>query len=169
MSSILDFLFGKKGKIEQLPTISPQQQELLNKMLSGTSGLIPGAFSSLGEMLSEGPSPWEQSAKRQFSEEIIPQIAERFSSIGEGAQRSSAFGQQLGQAGAGLAERLGAMRAGERQNSLNTLFSLLQSGLGQRTFGYREQAPQPGFAQNILSSLGGIGGGIFGNWLSGGR
>ena len=164
--SLSNFLFGKKPKIDQLPTMNPEQQKLLDQLLSGVGGILPGGLGAIGQMLSGEEAPWEASAKRQFGEEIIPNIAERFSGMGEGAQQSSAFGQQLGAAGAGLAERLGAMRAGERQTGLQSLFNLLGQGLGQRGFQTTIQPGTSGFMQGIAPFLGKgigtfLGGGLF--------
>lgn len=54
-----------------------------------------------------GPIAQEQT--RQFQQQTVPGLAERFTSAG--GQRSSAFRQQLGQAGSDLASRLAALQA----------------------------------------------------------
>jgi len=168
MSFLKDFLFGTKGSTEQLPTMNPQQLQMLSQWLGGVSGQLPGAFDQLGQMIGgQQEAPWEQAAKRQFSEQTVPQLADLFSGIGEGAQHSSAFGQQLSSAGASLAERLAAGRQAERQQGLQSLFNLLQGAVQQRPFGYREEQGQPGFLNNIVNTIGQLGGYGLGSGLLG--
>ena len=62
----------------------------------------------------------------QFHQQILPGISERFTGLGAGSQRSSAFAQQVGAAGAGLAGRLASMR---QQQMNQFLPMLLQAGL----------------------------------------
>ena len=165
---IFDFLFGKKGQTERLPTMDPQQQQMWNQFLSQMGSLGPDAFGALGQMLSGEEAPWEQAAKTQFEQEIVPGIAERFSSLGEGAQGSSAFGQQLGQAGAGLAERLAAMRGQERQYGLGLYGQLMGQGLGTRGFENMYRPGTQGFlggaAQGLFGGFGSALGNRMGNW-----
>ena len=138
--ALFDFLFGKKEKTQQLPTINPQQQQLLQQMLRGGGGVeqnpIYGqAMSLLQGILSgqdQGGAALEVPAMRQFQEQIIPGIAERFSSLGAGAQSSSAFQQALGGAGSGLAERLAAMRSERQQGALGQALPYAQAPFQQK-------------------------------------
>lgn len=57
----------------------------------------------------QGFDPYEQYARRMFSQEIVPGIAERFTAGNNRA--NSAFQGALGQAGSDLAARLGVARA----------------------------------------------------------
>lgn len=110
------------------------------------------------DILGGDTSAFEAPLMRQFNEQIVPGIAERFSSAG--GQRSSAFGQQLGAAGAGLAENLGALRGNLKNQAAGGLLSSLQGlgGLGtQNTF---ENIFRPG-TSGFLGQLGqGLGQGI---------
>jgi hypothetical protein len=95
-------------------------------------------------------------ARREFFEQTVPGIAERFA--GEGGLSSSAFQQALGQAGAGLSERLTAMREQLRPQTLSALQGFGQMGMGTKPFGYQTTAAQPGFLQSMLgSTIGGLG------------
>lgn len=71
------------------------QEAVLAQLLAGLQG---GAFDF---------SPFEEKARRDFSQKTLPSIAERFSQLG--AQRSSAFPQALSQAGADLEANLAAL------------------------------------------------------------
>lgn len=149
-------LGGKREKTQQFQRYTPQQQDVLNQLLSAGSQSIPQQTQFLQSLLSPG-SEAEQAfaapAFREFNEKIIPSIAERFTrDFGEGSGRSSAFGQQLGQAGAGLAENLAALRAQLAFQGIGGLQNLLGTGLSQQ-FDTVQRAAQPGlfgiFAQGL--------------------
>lgn len=155
--AFLDFLFGKEEKTEQLPRFTPQQEQAMGSLLGGAQQQLPQIFEYLQSILSQNPEAMKQfeaPAMRQFEEQIIPTIAERFSGLD--AQKSSAFGQQLGQAGAGLSENLAAQRAGMSQQAISQLQSLLGGGLQpQFETMFRPQT------QGLLGQLlGGLGGGL---------
>lgn len=121
--------FGKPQKFEQLPTYSPGQQNIQSQLQQGLGGNIGSIFEYLQNMLSgnsQGQSANEARARRDFSEQTLPGIAERFTgTFGEGSQRSNAFGQQLGQAGAALEENLAANRDQSQMQALQQLMQLL--------------------------------------------
>ena len=128
--AFMDFLFGDKEKTEQFDRFTPSQQTSLDQILGGASGQLPQAFQFLSQILGQSPEMMEKfqaPARRAFNEKTVPSIAERFT--GMGAQKSSAFGQQLGQAGAGLEEALSAQRSGLGFQGLTQLQGLLGQGL----------------------------------------
>jgi hypothetical protein len=90
-----------------------------------------------------------QQLMNQFNQQIVPGLAERFS--GAGGQRSSAFGQQLGSAGADLATALGAL---QEQNQLREA-ELNQGRLGQLG-GYLTGQQQLGLGAQRLAQEGTI-------------
>ena len=55
--------------------------------------------------------PIEARARRQFAQETLPSIAERFTALTGGGQRAGAFERQKAQAGSELEENLAALRA----------------------------------------------------------
>lgn len=130
MAGFLDFLFGKGEKTQQFQRFTPQQQEVFGQLMGGASGQLPQAFEFLNNILSGDPeaiAKFEAPTRRAFEEQTIPSIAERFT--GQGAQKSSAFGQQLGQAGQALEEGLAAQRSQLGFKALSQLQQLLGSGL----------------------------------------
>lgn len=184
MSGLSDAMFGTKGKLKKFETLSGSQKKALNKILGkidysslelGKNKLYQQGQSFLQGLLQPGAldklyGQLESPMMRQFQEEIIPGIAERFSGLG--AQSSSAFTQSLSQAGAGLQEKLSALRGqltqqgvqqqlqaaqmglGYAQAPASLATNLAQLGLGTQAFGYQNIAAQPGFLQNFLGSLG---------------
>ena len=148
---------GTPGRIEALPTMAPEQQALLGQLaggLGGQGGPLAGGLQNLQQMLSGGAGAFEAPAMRQFQEQIVPGIAERFTGMGAGAQQSSAFGQQLGQAGAGLAEQLAMQRSGMQERGMGQLMSLLGLGMGTSPFQYQQIPGQQGALSGLLGGLG---------------
>lgn len=174
--AFLDFIFGKKGKAKELPLYSPEQSQAMGQLLQLGQRQLPGIEEFLGSLIQPGSAEdrYSAPAMREFFESIIPGIAERFT--GQGAQMSSAFGQQLGGAGAGLAERLAqfSQQADLQQNqqglqAISQLLNLMQGGLGRQM----EQLYKPGsagllggLAPAIGLGIGGPLGGAIGGGLS---
>jgi hypothetical protein len=140
---------SKRPRLKQISTLNPQQQQLQTQ-----AGNL--AFEGLKNPTT-GFQPIEQQAREQFQTSTIPSLAERFTSMGSGGQRSSAFQGALGQAGAGLEGNLAALRSeyGLRQQGLS------QNLLGQAlhpNFENYYQPNSPGFLESSLGSLAGAGG-----------
>ncbi len=127
---------------ERFSTLSPQQSDI---------------FSQLQEMLAPRAAGQEDTSRftapfmRQFQEETVPGLAERFSGLGAGAQSSSAFQQSLGGAAAGLQENLASIGAGREDKALQQLMNLL----GIDTEGMVQKS-MPFWKQLLLSLTGGI-------------
>jgi hypothetical protein len=144
VASGLGSLFKSKPKTQQVPRFNPQQTGIIN---------------NLAQQGSEN-SNWqgqEQQARRNFSTNTIPGLAERFTAAqGGGAQRSSAFQGALGNAGSDLEAQLAGMRG---------QFGLQQLGLGlQPTFDSRFVPAQDNW---LSGALGGFGNGLSGAGLTG--
>lgn len=152
---------NKPGKFSQVPTMSPQQQQVLSQlleMLGGEGELGQGAgegLSQLRELMDPSSAAQQRFADpymKQFEQQTVPGIAERFAGAGAqgGALSSSGFGQALGGAGADLQSQLAGMKSqlqrGSAQDILGQFQSLLSQGLGAQPFGYKYQPPSGGFA-----------------------
>lgn len=178
MVRLSDIFLGRRDKLQQMPTMTPEQQQALSRVLTQgleTNPLYQQGSSYLQQLLSGSPeafSAFEAPYMRQFQEEIIPSIAERFGGIG--GLSSSGFQQTLGRAGSGLQEQLAALRSGLQQQAAQTAlpysqapYSNLLSALGARPF---ENVYRPG-GSGLLGALApGLGMGIgasFGNQLGG--
>ena len=168
MSTLSQFLFGRPGRFEQIPTVTPEQQRMLSQILEGVGVPLGAGLENLQMLLSGRPEAFQAfqaPAMREFREQIVPEIAERFTGLG--AQRSSVFPQQLGAAAAGLEERLTGQRASLQSQALQQLMSLLGIGL-QPQFQTMQIPAQEGLLQPGIRGLGGILGGIGGTALTGG-
>jgi hypothetical protein len=137
---------GKEGKFKQKP-MSDQEQQIMQYLLgSGLQGL---------QNPYEGFQPIQDYATNQFNTDIIPGLAERFSSFGGsgGGQRSSAFQGALGQAGAGLAQNLALLKSQYGQQNQQNSLQRLQMGLGQQQQGQYYRPSETGFGENILDNF----------------
>lgn len=171
------FFSGTPESFEQVPTVTPGQQGLLQQLLSllggqggqgGQGGLLSQGLGQLGQGLQEfapGKSPMEQMAMRQFREQQIPELSEMFAGMNAGS--SSGFQQQLGQAAGGLAENMAGMRQQQQQSSLQSLMSLLNPALGTQTFATGMKQRQPGILEQLAPLLGSAVGGATPNLIKG--
>ena len=155
MMGLASFLFGKRRRTQQMPTVSPQQSSAMNQILQQA---LAGLQQQPQQMQSFDFQPIAEQARKQFSEGTIPSLAERFTSLGGGAQRSSAFQSALGRAGSDLdtnlaalqsqygleGQKLGLQQRGQLQNLL---------GLALRPQFENVLSPSsPGLLQSLLSS-----------------
>ena len=139
---------------EKFNLLSDPQQQIFQALLQ----------SLLGQLRGEGKSALEAPILRQFQENIIPGLAERFAGLGAGGQSSSAFQQALGASTADLGERLGAISAQQQQGALSGLQGLLgfpTEGLVQKSKPWWQDL-LGNLAGGIGSSLGGLGTGGLG-------
>lgn len=159
-----------------LSTLSKPQSRVLEQLLGSLGGTPPNIQQSplfqsgssyLSSLLSGNPeatAAFEAPYLRQFNEQIVPGLAERFAGMGAGAQSSSAFNQALGAAGAGLQENLASLREGLRFQAVPQALGFAQQpvanyqglaglGLGTQARGYVPR--QKPFWQELLLGLGG--------------
>ena len=156
MDRIFKMIGGTPEQIQQVPRFTQPQQDIFSQLQTGVAGALPPGFEHILAMLTQDPQAakqFEAPAMRQFEEQILPTIAERFTgTLGEGAQRSSAFGQQLGAAGAGLSERLQAQRGERSGPAMQQLLQILGIGLTPQ----HESILRPRQPGLVETGLGGI-------------
>ena len=163
----MSFFLGDPARWEQKSQLAPDQLGLQSQLVQ--AGMFPGAGGAFGEAadyyrgLLGGQGFDEMAAPelRRFQEETIPGIAEQFAGLGSGGTFGSSFRNTMSSAGAGLAERLAAMRQGLRSQGATGLMGIGRMGLTphmenvlmQRRPGFLEQmAP---FAGAALGAFGG--------------
>lgn len=144
----------------EVSTFNPQQQALfeqLAQMLGGLSSQSGGYLQDLLSGNSEAYDRFSAPYMRQFQQEIVPGLAERFAGVG--GLSSSGFQNALGQAGAGLSENLASMREGLRSQIPGQIFSNLQNLLSQNTKAFLPQGPKsrPFWQDLLLGAAGGLG------------
>lgn len=118
---------------------------------------------------------FEAPLQRQFQEQTVPDLANRFASMGSGgAMGSTGFRNQLAREGSNLSTNIAALRGGMQQQGVNqalqygqqpiqNMMQMLQSALQPTQNVY--QGPTAGPLGNIMSSLaGGAAQGFGQNW-----
>ena len=156
MPKVNDFLFGKKGKNKQITTQTPEQQNLLKLITEG----LQGGDSSLSDIFGnfdkgafeEGVS---KPAIKQFQEEILPMIQEKFiagnQALGSGNQRA-----QL-KAGSDLQSKLAQLMYQAQQSHQQNRLQGVNTALGTKAF---ENVYQPGTEGAVQGFVKGAGQGL---------
>lgn len=188
MSSFAQFLFGTDPKFQQLTRLSPEQQQGLSQYGDifrqmgapaslGQSALYGQGSDYLSNLYGQSPEAFERFKApymRQFQQETVPGLAERFGSMGSGggATSSSGFQQALARAGEGLSTNLASQMEGLKANLLPQLLGYAQAPFNQfqQAFGQLQgvnpfeniyQQGTPGFLAPALAGVaGGFGGGF---------
>ena len=157
---------GDKGDKEiRRNLFTENQQGLLNQIIGGLSGEGKGiglGLDYLNDLMQGGEAFDRASAPmmRQFQEQTLPGLSERFA--GSDAMQSSAFGQSLGSAGAGLQENLAALRGQQQQMGLQGLLQMLQPALTKQFDLEVEKGGSSGIGSGLGSILGTAAGAYFG-------
>ncbi len=163
-----DFFLGKSSETVTKPIHTPQQQELLDFILSQMQQQGPQGFQNIQNILGGDEdtfAAFERPARRAFEQQTLPTIAQRFTSqLGEGSQRSSGFQQAKATAGRELEENLMAKRLGLQSGAMDQLMRYLGAATGPVQHEY-VRPRQKGFLEDLAaaaaSGVGGtIGGGI---------
>jgi len=167
LSSVAGGLTDQSG-YKKVSNYDPAQKRIyqqLEQMLQGTPGsqkamgLLEGYLDPNSDQYRDFEAPY----MRQFNEQILPGIAERFSGAGanSGALSSSGFGQALGGAAAGLQSNLAGMKEQIRRQSIGDILQQYQNQiqnrqgyLGLKPFGYQDQGP--GMLSNLFTKFGGM-------------
>lgn len=151
-------LFGDKGKFQQVPRFTPEQQQLQSQLLEGLGQLSPEIFSRLQELLGgddEAFSKFEAPFLRQFERQVLPGIAERFggSAGSHGALSSGGLNQALAQAGTDLSTNLASLRGGLQQQALGQIQGLFGTGF-QPSFESVYRQPRTGLLGGLAQGAG---------------
>jgi hypothetical protein len=122
----------------QVPTKDPRAMELYQQVAQALGPHLGNAVQGIGQLAGGGtPEQWQQleaPALRQY-QQLVGGIGARYSGLGSGgAQKSSAFQNELSGSAADLAERLQGQRMGLQQNALQQLLGLYQNLIGTDTF-----------------------------------
>jgi hypothetical protein len=145
LAGFLGGLFGggKEGGVQQAQNFTPEQQNILKLLLGqGQQGL---------QNPYQGFEGIENYANKQFQQNTIPSLAERFTSLGSNSLSSPAFASQLGAAGSDLATGLGFLRSQYGQQNQQNALAQLALGLSPQ-FENFYSGRQPGFGEELFKS-----------------
>ncbi len=150
-----ELFMGSPEKHENVSTLRPEQEGLYNQAVN--AGMGPGAGGAFGEsadyyrnLLGDNSADFNAFAApqlRQYNQDIVPGISEQFAGMGSGGLSSSGFRNAQVQGATDLSERLGAIRAGLRQQGAQGLQQIGQTGLGNYS---QDRMTQPG-SEGLLS------------------
>lgn len=161
-----DFLTGSPEKHKRVSTLRKEQEPLYKQLTqAGQQEGAGGAFGTAADyyrnLLSDNPADLQAFTapeERKFREDIIPGINEQFAGMGAGGLSSSGFQNATVNAGTDLAERLGAIRAGLRQQGAAGLAGIGQAGLQNFS---QDVMTQPGTQGLLPQALGAAGSSFF--------
>jgi hypothetical protein len=167
---------GKEG--EQKSTYSPQARGTLEDVLKMVNQMKGSADITQNPAYGQGMEyfnslfndpeffrKFEAPARRQFEEEIVPGLANRFASMGSGgALGSTGFRNQLAREGSNLETNLAAMRGGMQANAVPQMLGYAQQpasnwmnmlGIATQPTMNQYQPPTAGGGANFLANMAG--------------
>lgn len=163
------------NKGEQSSTYTPNQQGSIDDILNSIKGMKGGGAQDItqnqnyntGQNWLQGlfndPSFFQQfeaPLQRQFQEQTVPDLANRFAGMGSGGSLgSTAFRNQLGREGSNLSTNIGALRGGMQQQAIPQLLGYSQQPFSNLMSLY-QQALQPTQNQYQPPSAGPFGGAL---------
>lgn len=155
MPTFMETIFGQNP--HQGSSFNKGQQSYMDSLLSQLQGMqgqgditqnqnFQGGSDWLNNLFSNDPEFWnkfEAPIKRQYEEETIPSLANRFASMGSGGSLgSTAFRNQLGREGSNLQTNLSALRGGMQQQGVGQALQYGQQPI-QNMMGFGQQALNP--------------------------
>lgn len=160
VGGITGFFSGSgKNKIKQQSNMTPEQQQgfknYWDNPITGDETYQAGN-QYIKNLLSGNPEAYaafEAPLMRQFQEQTIPGIAERFAGMGTGAGAggSSALYNSLAKAGSDFSTNIAALRGGLQMQALPQALNYAQqpysnamAGFGVNSFQNYQNQPQPG-------------------------
>jgi hypothetical protein len=149
---------SKGGGYDKLPTLTPEQQTMLNQFLGQGGANTNAAAQGFMQFLpgGGGGQAFQDQAKKNFEQSTIPSILNAF---GQGTKGSSSLNQALASGASNLNTDLAAKLA---EMQLQASQGLGYLGLGQAGLGSKDQfayAPrqQPFWQQALLGGIGAAG------------
>lgn len=180
---------GQKDQFKKYDTMSSGQKNIFNQLINmlGGGGQIGQGYQGAMNLQNQYMDPSSQAVNqfadpymRQFEQQTIPGLAERFAGMGAlgGGLSSSGFGQSLSSAGGNLQSQLAALKAGLGQQAAQSLMgqygNMTNQVLGMQPFAYGFQPGSPSIGQSAFSSYAkegfpGMSQGLqdFGKWWNG--
>ena len=134
--------------VDNVFTMDPNQRRLIDMFGQQAQAGMQGMNAGQMRDPSGGFEDYMPQANRQWNEQLAPQMAEGFTRMGSGAQRSGAYPLALGQAYGGFQSDIAgkqAQYAQQRQGQQQNWLDLLQGGALQRPYEplYRQESQTP--------------------------
>lgn len=161
MPKFSQILFGRKAKVKKAKTLTPEQ-EALSKLINEGLTKGTGAFGSLfggfnEEAFKRGVA---DPAMKNFTDNILPQIQERFiagnQALGSGMRRGQLRGAE------NVQSEISKLMYQAQQDAENRKLQGLQTALGTKHFENMYKPEQGGAAQGFVQGVAGGAGNNFG-------
>jgi hypothetical protein len=149
MSSPSGYAAGNQAisgyKTQQLPTMTPQMQQLFQSLLGGAGGGANAGLSHLSGLASGNQSSFEEQEAPAYAafNKTLGQVGSKYSFYN--AQDSSAFQNALAGEGGKLAQNLQGQRSDIRNNAIKDLLGFSNQLLGKNPFENVLQKEDEGF------------------------
>lgn len=131
MPKFSEFFAGKKGKVKQKSTLSPEQEDLMkliNEGLTAGEGPLADLFKGFDEAAFE--KGITQPALKNFQENILPMLQEKF--IAGGQVGGSGMMRAQNKAAVDLQSQLSGLMYNAQQDALKNKLAGVQASLGTR-------------------------------------
>jgi hypothetical protein len=145
MATGYENLFGTEGQSKAFSRFGPQFQQQ-------NDDLLRNILSQLGNN-TKGFEPIENQARQDFQQKTIPTIAERFTTLGNGAISSPAYQAQQYGAGAQFETGLQALKSQYGMQNNNQLMQLLQLLSPEQAYFPGQPGALEGAARGISEGL----------------
>lgn len=171
MSNWFSRLFkGTPAKRENVSNLRPEQEGLYQQLENaakqrGAGGAFGDTADYYRSNLSNDPADFAAFAApqlRQYNEDIVPGISEQFAGMGAGGLSSSGFRNAQVQGATDLSERLGAIRAGLRENAARGLQGIGTQGLQSYSTNMETDPGSEGLLSMAAPAFGAAGTAMFG-------
>lgn len=166
MPKLKEILFGTKDKVKKVPTLTPQQERLMQLLTEGITkgeGPLSDLFGSFDEKSFE--ESIAEPALKSFQNKILPMLQEKFISSGQ-VGGSGMRNAQLS-AATDLQDRLAQLMYQARQQHQQQRLSGISQALGTRGFENLYKQGSPGAAQSLTSGLSSSLGNLIGSAVAG--
>lgn len=153
MPSLKQFLFGQNDRVQQTPRYTQDQQAQLGQLMQGVMPGLQGGLGYLSDLYSNDPAAMQRMQQPyldQFNQQIVPGLAERFSSMG--GQNSSAFRNAMLGAAGNLETQLAGQREGLRSQNLGSLANFFGMGMTPQ-FDTQIMQGNQGFLSSLAGNL----------------
>ena len=146
--SLKTFMMGTPGSFKKIDKFDELRSGSMDQMLQSA---LPQLLSSLGNQ--GGFAPIAEQARSRFFGDTVPTLAERFSGLGSGGQRSSGYQESLASGAGQMNTDLAAMESQYGQQRNQQLMQMLGMGLTPQQENMRI-APQQGFMHGMAPGIG---------------
>ncbi len=141
--TLMSFLFGNKGSMNQFATQTPGQMQDADFLRSFGIQQLQNPYA--------GFDPIANKLQNQWTQNTVPSLAARFGSLGDNKLTSGAFTSQVQGSQNQLNDIIGSLGSQYGQNNINSALNMINSGMRPQ-FENIYQPSRTGFVQNTWNN-----------------